>query len=128
MKPLGINFGTSAQVLGYAGKAGWITPLWATDTYKLYICDGNTGTKHEVALKTDLSAYATTAAMNSALGGKANSSHTHTKANITNFAHSHAQSDVTGLNTALNAKLNTSDLETALSELITEFGGTVPAD
>ena len=132
MKPLGINFGTSTQVLGYAGKAGWITPLWSTDTYKLYICDGNTGTKHEVALKADLSAYATTAAMNSALGGKADTSHTHTtaqvdgldtalegkaaaththtKSQISDFAHSHPTSGVTGLDTALAGKADSASV------------------
>lgn len=94
MKPLGINFGTSAQVQAYVGTAGWYTPIYATDTFRLYLCDGTTGTKHEIAMKADLSAYATTAAMNSALGGKADASHTHTTA------------QVTGLDAALAGKLD----------------------
>lgn len=34
----------------------------------------------------------------------------------------------TELNTSINAKLATSELETALKELIAEFGGTVPTE
>ena len=34
----------------------------------------------------------------------------------------------TELNTSINAKLATSELETALKELIVEFGGTVPTE
>ena len=71
------------------------------------------------------------------LAGKANASHTHATSEVTGLdtalagkaasVHIHAVSDVTNLQTTLNAKLNTSELETALSDLIVEFGGTVPS-
>ena len=37
------------------------------------------------------------------------------------------KSAVDTLTTSVNAKLNTADLNTALTELITEYGGTVPS-
>ena len=49
------------------------------------------------------------------LDGKANSTHTHTKSQITDFSHSHSISDVTDLQTNLNAKVNTSDIANNLT-------------
>lgn len=47
-------------------------------------------------------------------------------ASYTPATHTHAIAEVTGLQSALDQKLATSEFETALKELITEFGGTVP--
>ena len=49
------------------------------------------------------------------LDGKANSTHTHTKSQITDFSHTHSISDVTDLQTNLNAKVNASDIANNLT-------------
>ena len=49
-------------------------------------------------------------------------------ASYTPATHTHALAEVTGLQSALDQKLATSELETALKELIVEFGGTVPTE
>ncbi len=49
----------------------------------------------------------------SAIEGKADASHTHTKSEVTDFAHAHAQSDVTGLVSALSGKAAASHTHTA---------------
>ena len=49
----------------------------------------------------------------SAIEGKAAASHTHTKSEVTDFAHGHAQSDVTGLVSALSGKAAASHTHTA---------------
>jgi hypothetical protein len=49
----------------------------------------------------------------SAIEGKAAASHTHTKSEVTDFAHAHAQSDVTGLVSALSGKAAASHTHTA---------------
>lgn len=82
----------------------------------------------------DLSGYATTAAMTAALAGKANADHSHTPAAIGaapashthDYAaptHSHAQSEITGLADALDAKANAS----AMSGKADLVDGKVPA-
>ena len=73
-----------------------------------------------VALKSDLSGYATTSALTSGLAGKANTSHTHTIANITNLqstldgkaasSHTHSISQISGLQTELDSKLESVSL------------------
>lgn len=82
----------------------------------------------------DLTGYATTAAMNTALAGKANANHTHTLASLGaaaaehshNYAaptHTHAQSEISGLSDALAAKANVS----AMSGKADLVDGKVPA-
>ena len=73
-----------------------------------------------VALKSDLSGYATTSALNSGLAGKANTSHTHTISQITNLqttldgkaasSHTHSISQISGLQTELDSKLESVSL------------------
>ena len=48
----------------------------------------------------------------SAIEGKAAASHTHTKSDVTDFAHAHAQSDITGLASALSGKAAASHTHT----------------
>lgn len=103
--------GTAAQINGFAGHNGVL--VYATDTKHLHVLSGTAGTTTELANRTDIpditgkadttyvnaelakkqakGDYATTSALTSGLAGKANSSHTHTLANIT------------GLQDALNA-------------------------
>lgn len=103
--------GTAAQIKGFAGHNGVLA--YATDTKHLHVLSGTAGTTTELANRTDIpnvsdkadttyvnaelakkqnkGDYATTSALTSGLAGKANSSHTHTIANVT------------GLQDALNA-------------------------
>ena len=101
--PFGINFGTAAQVKAYPGRADLpAQPVWATDTHQLWIVDGTAG-KYELAKMSDLGPYLKSA----------DAERTYLK--------------TTSLSNALSSKLSTSELETALKELIVEFGGQVPA-
>ena len=86
--------GTAAQIKGFAGHNGVLA--YATDTKHLHVLSGTAGTTTELANMTDitgkadttyvdtqLSAKATKAELTNGLAGKANSSHTHTIANVT---------------------------------------------
>lgn len=97
--------GTEAQIKGYAGHNGVLA--YATDTKHLHVLSGTAGTTTELANKTDIpditgkadttyvnaeltkkqpkGDYATNTALTQGLEGKANSSHTHTKNQITDF-------------------------------------------
>ena len=100
--------GTEAQIKGYAGHNGVLA--YATDTKHLHVLSGTAGTTTKLANVSDIPApvdisgkadmtyvnaelakkqnkgdYATTSALTSGLAGKANSSHTHTKSQITDF-------------------------------------------
>lgn len=97
--------GTEAQIKGYAGHNGVLA--YATDTKHLHVLSGTAGTTTELANRSDIpdisgkadktyvdtelakkqtkGDYATTTALTSGLAGKANSSHTHTKNQITDF-------------------------------------------
>lgn len=97
--------GTEAQIKGYAGHNGVLA--YATDTKHLHVLSGTAGTTTKLANMSDIPApvdisgkadttyvnaelakkqpkgdYATTSALTSGLAGKANSSHTHTIANV----------------------------------------------
>lgn len=94
--------GTAAQINGFAGHNGVL--VYATDTKHLHVLSGTAGTTTELANRTDIpditgkadttyvnaelakkqakGDYATTSALTSGLAGKANSSHTHTIANV----------------------------------------------
>lgn len=100
--------GTEAQIKGYAGHNGVLA--YATDTKHLHVLSGTAGTTTKLANVSDIPApvdisgkadktyvdtelakkqakgdYATNTALTSGLAGKANSSHTHTKDQITDF-------------------------------------------
>lgn len=100
--------GTEAQIKGYAGHNGVLA--YATDTKHLHVLSGTTGTTTKLANMSDIPApvdisgkadktyvdtelakkqtkgdYATNTALTQGLAGKANSSHTHTKSQITDF-------------------------------------------
>lgn len=100
--------GTEAQIKGYAGHNGVLA--YATDTKHLHVLSGTAGTTTKLANVSDIPApvdisgkadktyvdtelakkqakgdYATTSALTSGLAGKANTSHTHTKSQITDF-------------------------------------------
>ena len=97
--------GTEAQIKGYAGHNGVLA--YATDTKHLHVLSGTAGTTTELANKTDIpditgkadttyvdaeltkkqpkGDYATNTALTQGLAGKADSSHTHTKSQITDF-------------------------------------------
>lgn len=92
--------GTAAQIKGFAGHNGVLA--YATDTKHLHVLSGTAGTTTELANKTDITGkadttyvnaelakkqdkgdYATNTALTKGLASKANSSHTHTIANVT---------------------------------------------
>lgn len=97
--------GTAAQIKGFAGHNGVLA--YATDTKHLHVLSGTAGTTTELANRADIpditgkadttyvnaelakkqakGDYATNAALTQGLAGKANSSHTHTKSQITDF-------------------------------------------
>lgn len=100
--------GTEAQIKGYAGHNGVLA--YATDTKHLHVLSGTAGTTTKLANASDIPApvdisgkadktyvdtelakkqakgdYATNTALTQGLAGKANSSHTHTKSQITDF-------------------------------------------
>ena len=100
--------GTEAQIKGYAGHNGVLA--YATDTKHLHVLSGTVGTTTKLANMSDIPApvdisgkadktyvdtelakkqtkgdYATNTALTQGLAGKANSSHTHTKSQITDF-------------------------------------------
>lgn len=100
--------GTEAQIKGFAGHNGVLA--YATDTKHLHVLSGTAGTTTKLANMSDIPApvdisgkadktyvdtelakkqakgdYATNAALTSGLAGKANTSHTHTKSQITDF-------------------------------------------
>ena len=97
--------GTEAQIKGYAGHNGVLA--YATDTKHLHVLSGTAGTTTELANRTDIpditgkadttyvkaeldkkqpkGDYATNTALTQGLADKANSSHTHTKSQITDF-------------------------------------------
>lgn len=100
--------GTEAQIKGYAGHNGVLA--YATDTKHLHVLSGTAGATTKLANMSDIPApvdisgkadktyvdtelakkqtkgdYATTSALTSGLAGKANSSHTHTIANVTDL-------------------------------------------
>lgn len=100
--------GTEAQIKGYAGHNGVLA--YATDTKHLHVLSDTAGTTTKLANMSDIPApvdisgkadktyvdtelakkqtkgdYATNTALTQGLAGKANSSHTHTKSQITDF-------------------------------------------
>ena len=100
--------GTEAQIKGYAGHNGVLA--YATDTNHLHVLSGTAGTTTKLANMSDIPApvdisgkadktyvdtelakkqtkgdYATNTALTQGLAGKANSSHTHTIANVTDL-------------------------------------------
>lgn len=100
--------GTEAQIKGYAGHNGVLA--YATDTEHLHVLSGTAGTTTKLANMSDIPApvdisgkadktyvdtelakkqtkgdYATNTALTQGLAGKADSSHTHTKSQITDF-------------------------------------------
>lgn len=100
--------GTEAQIKGYAGHNGVLA--YATDTKHLHVLSGTAGTTTKLANVSDIPApvdisgkadrtyvdtelakkqangdYATNTALTQGLAGKADSSHTHTKSQITDF-------------------------------------------
>lgn len=91
--------GTTAQIRAYAGHNGVLA--YATDTKHLHVLSGTAGTTTELANRADipnvsgkadktyvdtqLGTKATKAELTNGLAGKANSSHTHTSADVTDL-------------------------------------------
>lgn len=122
--------GTEAQIKGFAGHNGVLA--YATDTKHLHVLSGTAGTTTKLANMSDIPApvdisgkadktyvdtelakkqakgdYATTSALTSGLAGKANTSHTHTSADVTDLSNALKPYATTNMmNTALAKKAN----------------------
>lgn len=135
--------GTEAQIKGYAGHNGVLA--YATDTKHLHVFSGTAGTTTKLAnvsdipapvdisgkadkmyVDTQLGTKATKTELTTGLAGKANSSHTHTKSQITDFP---AIPDVSTLipKTGNRGALAGWDTNTVVSDTaLTEIWGTSP--
>lgn len=108
--------GTEAQIKGYAGHNGVLA--YATDTKHLHVLSGTAGTTTKLAnmsdipAPVDISGKADKTYVDTGLAGKANTSHTHTIANVT------------GLQDALNATIPKSGNRGALAGYSTSATGT----
>ena len=108
--------GTEAQIKGYAGHNGVLA--YATDTKHLHVLSGTAGTTTKLAnmsdipAPVDISGKADKTYVDTGLAGKANTSHTHTIANVT------------GLQEALNATIPKSGNRGALAGYSTSATGT----
>ena len=130
--------GTDAQIKAFAGHNGVLA--FATDTKSLHVLSGTAGTTTEflpsnkVATKTELANYTPTASLAVvATSGSYNDlsdkpvvdsalSSTSTNA-IQNKV---VKEQIDTLQSNIDTKLTEATLQTALTELITEYGGTVP--
>lgn len=135
--------GTEAQIKGYAGHNGVLA--YATDTKHLHVLSGTAGTTTKLAnmsdipapvdisgkadktyVDTQLGTKATKTELTTGLAGKANSSHTHTKSQITDFP---TIPDVSTLipKTGNRGALAGWDTNTVVSDTaLTEIRGTSP--
>lgn len=108
--------GTEAQIKGYAGHNGVLA--YATDTKHLHVLSGTAGTTTKLAnvsdipAPVDISGKADKTYVDTGLAGKANTSHTHTIANVTD------------LQDALNATIPKSGNRGALAGYSTSATGT----
>jgi hypothetical protein len=93
----------------------WHSPVTENDYYLRISPDGGTTFSDPILIRAtnvptgegtsaDLSNYYTKSQVDTRLANKAPSTHTHTKSQITDFAHAHVPADVTGLAAALDAK------------------------
>lgn len=130
--------GTDAQIKAFAGHSGVLA--FATDTKSLHVLSGTAGTTTEflpstkVATKTELANYTPTASLATvATSGSYNdlsdkpavdSTLSSTSTNAVQNKVVKAQTDT--LQSNIDTKLTEATLRTALTELITEYGGTVP--
>lgn len=130
--------GTDAQIKAFAGHNGVLA--FATDTKSLHVLSGTAGTTTEflpsnkVATKTELANYTPTASLATvATSGSYNdlsdkpsvdSALSSTSENPVQNKVVKAQTDT--LQSNIDTKLTEATLRTALTELITEYGGTVP--
>ena len=131
--------GTDAQIKAFAGHNGVLA--FATDTKSLHVLSGTAGTTTEflpstkVATKTELANYTPTASLAAvATSGSYNdlsdkpvvdSALSSTSTNAIQNKVVKAQIDT--LQSNIDTKLTEATLRTALTELITEYGGTVPS-
>ena len=108
--------GTEAQIKGYAGHNGVLA--YATDTKHLHVLSGTAGASTKLAnvsdipAPVDISGKADKTYVDTGLAGKANTSHTHTIANVT------------GLQDDLNATIPKSGNRGALAGYSTSATGT----
>ena len=115
--------GTDAQIKAFAGHNGVLA--FATDTKSLHVLSGTAGTTTEFLPSTKLATVATSGSYND-LSDKpiVDSALSSTSTNAIQNKVVKAQTDT--LQSNIDTKLTEATLRTALTELITEYGGTVP--
>ena len=116
--------GTDAQIKAFAGHNGVLA--FATDTKSLHVLSGTAGTTTEFLPSTKFAPVATSGSYND-LSDKpvVDSTLSSTSTNAIQNKVVKAQTDT--LQSNIDTKLTEATLRTALTELITEYGGTVPA-
>ncbi len=95
------KYTTAADISKLAGIEALAEVNNISDVNATDLTDGGDTTLH-----THDGRYYTEGETDTLLSGKANSSHTHVKADITDFVHTHVISDTTGLQTALDGKVD----------------------
>lgn len=105
----------------YVDKTTDKTYRWSGSQYTEISKSLALGTTSETAYPGDSGA-----ALASAVSGKADSSHTHTKSDITDFAHTHEMADITGLSAALSGKQNAITSSNKLSWNLISDQPTIP--
>ena len=115
--------GTDAQIKAFAGHNGVLA--FATDTKSLHVLSGTAGTTTEFLPSTKLKAVATSGSYND-LSDKpvVDSALSSTSTNA--IQNKVVKEQIDTLQTNIDTKLTEATLRTALTELITEYGGTVP--
>lgn len=86
-----------------------------TNTENVYVDENTTLAARLAEIITSLSSKASTEALTSGLAGKANTSHTH------------SQSQITGLESALSSRPTTTEMNSAISKAINDLIGGAPA-
>ncbi len=123
-KTLQLRRGTTAQNDAFTGAVGELSVDTTKKTLRLH--DGSTKGGKEIIGKSDLATVATSGSYND-LSNKPTIDSSLSTTSTNAVQNKVVKSAVDTLTTSVNAKLNTADLNTALTELITEYGGTVPS-
>lgn len=85
----------------------WTGTAWVSNNLSAITWESLSGKPATFPPSTHTHVIADTTGLQAALDGKAATSHTHVKANITDFAHTHPISEVTNLQTSLDGKAAT---------------------
>ena len=100
----------------------WTGTAWVSNNLSEITWDAVADKPATFPPSTHTHVVADTTGLQTALDGKAAASHTHVKANITDFAHTHPISEVTNLQTSLDSKLTATVSSPASGQVISYNG------